>query len=193
MAIAILFLVTAAFSAAAQPLNWSDLEGHVIEADIHRDQVNRVRGRNIPIKVHQAWIVALGPGNTVESTMRATVRNPKGTRHAKPVGGVFTVGGPQPVKAHGGGEAMWTFAEGKLTFVRTLPAGAYRLELALARETGAFNCTATAALAREDGQGAIRMKSPFDETEVTVISGKLTASSCKITKKTERLGLPRPY
>ena len=72
--------------------------------------------------------------------------------------------------------------ESALTFVRTLPSGAYRVNIAFAHAADVPTCTVTGAFARENGRGPIQLISPFSGDRVTILSARQVASNCKVTR-----------
>ena len=161
----------------------SDLEGLVIEADIHREQEVRRQGGTRSVRIHQNWKLSVDADKTLEFTLNTTSRGPGGgTRTAEPNFGSFKLDESRKVTSRGGGEAVWKFADGTLTFIRTLPSGAFRVNYAFTRGPSGLTCTVTDAYARENGIGEIRMTSAFGG-EVTIISTKQLPSTCKVTRK----------
>ena len=161
----------------------SDLEGLVIEADIHREQEVRRQGGTRLVRIHQNWKLSVDADKTLEFTLNTTSRGPGGgTRTAEPNFGSFKLDESREVTSRGGGEAVWKFADGTLTFIRTLPSGAFRVNYAFTRGPSGLTCTVTDAYARENGIGEIRMTSAFGG-EVTIISTKQLPSTCKVTRK----------
>jgi hypothetical protein len=175
-------LLAVADAALSQSVTVDDLEGLVVEAAIDRDQTVRLRGRTFPVKVHQRWKLSVGTDKTVEFSMQPTARGPRGTRTAKASSGMFTLEEAVEVQSRGGGEAVWKFADGTLTFLRTFPSGAYRVSFAFARANGRLTCAADSAYARENGRGAIRLESPFGGGEVTIVRERQVSSRCTVSE-----------
>jgi hypothetical protein len=167
-------------------VKFSDLEGAVIDAVIDRDQIVRRNGQTFPVTIEQNWKISVEVPNRVEVTVRSTARGPRGTRQAEPNTGTFTLDQPRGVRSRGGGEALWTFAEGTLTFTRTFQSGAYRSHFAFANAAEGLTCTATGAFARERGKEEIRLESPFGGGMVSIVSAKQTSSSCKVLQPRSR-------
>jgi hypothetical protein len=169
-------------SAAAEPLTEAELEGIALQAEIGLDQTVRRQGRIGPAKITQRWKLTVEPDRTISFTLDSTARTPAGTRKAEPARGVFTLDEPRQLRNRGGGEGLWRFADGTLTFLRTLQAGAFRVSFALDRAGDRLTCKAEAAFARENGRGPIRFESPYTGDEITVVSGKQVSSSCKVSR-----------
>src|SRR5206468_1886406 len=133
-------------------------------------------------KIHQVWKISVGANKAIDVTMDSTARGPGGTRKAKQLVSSFDLDESRVVASRGGGEALWTFADGALTFVRTLPSGAYRVNIAFAHAADVPTCTVTGAFARENGRGPIQLISPFSGDRVTILSARQLASSCKVSR-----------
>jgi hypothetical protein len=169
-------------AAVGQAVTVDDLAGMVIEADIDRAQTVRRGGRTIPVTIHQRWRLSVDVDGTVAFTMRPSADTPRGRRTAKASSGVFTLDESREVPSRGGGEAVWKFTDGTLTFLRTFPSGAYRASFAFAREADRLTCTVDSAYARENGRGAIRLESPFGGGEVTILRSNQVSSRCTVSK-----------
>jgi hypothetical protein len=167
--------------AQSQPITFADLEGYAVAADLHREQQVRQEGRTNTIRIHQTWTYYVNEDRYIVMTLKTTVQTPQGRRTAKPNTGSFTLNEPLKMKSRGGGEAVFTFAGGVLTFIRTYPAGAYRANFAFSRTKTGFACSVTEALAREKGKD-VRMESPFGG-EITIVSSKSLSSTCTVTKR----------
>jgi hypothetical protein len=168
--------------ATAQPVTMDDLAGHVVVADIYRQQNVRRDGRTANIKVHQNWVFSINSEHAIALTLNTTADTPRGIRKAKPNLGTFTLGETLKVKSRGGGHAVWTFADGTLSFTRTFPAGAYRAHFAFVRGPSGLTCRVTEAFAREGGKGELKVESVFGG-EVTILNTKQLPSTCKVAKK----------
>jgi hypothetical protein len=169
--------------ALAQPVTLPDLEGSTVQADVHREQTIRRQGNLRSVRIHQGWRIVIRPNNVIENTVDTTADTPRGTRKAPQNSGTFTLEEPRPVASRGGGEAVWKFANETLTFIRTFSSGAYRVHFAFARSPSGLTCTVSEAFARLDGRGEIKLQSAFGDGEVTIVSAKQVASSCKVDKK----------
>jgi hypothetical protein len=176
------WLIALSIPAAGQDVVLSELEGARINANVHLNQVLRRDGRTGSVKLHQTWQLSVGAGKTIEVAQTAIFHGPRGTRKAQPISGTVALDEIRPVRSRGGGEGLWTFAYGVLTFVRTLQSGAFRITFEFARGSGGITCAATATFAREQsGSGPIRLESPFGG-QVTIISSKQQSSNCRISK-----------
>ena len=176
-------LVALSAPASAQEVTFSDLEGHIVEADIHREQSGRRQGQTKSARFHQNWKFSFNADKSIELTIAATRHGPDGASATKPTSRTFTLDEQRNVPGLGGGEGVWTFADGTLIYIRTLLSGAYRASFAFARGSAGLTCTVTEAWGREDGRGEIKIQSPYDGREVTIVSTKQLPSSCKVTRK----------
>jgi hypothetical protein len=182
LAMAGLFGLTLA--ATAEEVTIADLEGTALQAEIGLDQTVRREGRTVFVKVTQRWTLNVDPDRTVSFNMDADARTPLGTRKAEPARGTFTLDEPRQVPNRGGGQAVWKFADGTLTLLRTFPAGAYRVSFAFQRAADGLTCAVDAGYARENGRGPIRLQSPFGGGEVTIVHAKQVSSRCPVGKPT---------
>jgi hypothetical protein len=166
----------------AQPVTLADLEGIIVEANVRREQKVRRPVGPATVTIQQAWRLSIEAQQRVEFRIETTAQTPRGTRKAEPDANALTLEEPQAVGSRGGGEALFKFADETLTFIRTFPAGAYRLNFKFARGPAGLTCTVTEAFAREDGKGELKMKSAFGG-EVTVLSTRQLPSTCNVTAK----------
>jgi hypothetical protein len=177
------FLLDPAGSALAQsPLvDFADLEGHAVAADLHREQLIQREGRTVKVRFHQDWTLYVNDEHYIVMRIGTTAQTPRGTRKAKPNSGSFALDEPVKLKSRGGGEGMFKFADGVLTFMRTFPAGAYRAEFAFQRSGASLTCKVTEAFAREPGK-ELKLESPFGG-EITILNSKQLPSTCKVAKR----------
>ena len=175
-------IVVSAHAAHSQEVKLADVEGMTVATEITLDQLVEREGMKRSVKIHQVWKVSVGEKKAIDFTMDSTARGPGGTRKAKQIVASLDLDEPRQTASRGGGEALWTFADGALTFVRTLPSGAYRMHIAFARAPDGLTCTVTGAFARENGTGRIRLLSPFSGEWTTILSAKQVASSCKVSR-----------
>jgi hypothetical protein len=165
-------------SAVCEPVTFNDLAGLDITANMYRAQDIRREGRSISMKVDQRWQISVNGDNTIAMTVDTTFHTPQGTRKAPPNSGSFTLDEAREVRSRGGGKGAWAFANSALTFTRTFPSGAFRVNLELSRNGDEITCTAKEAFARE-GNKNIVVESPFGG-EVTILSAKQLSSDCSI-------------
>jgi hypothetical protein len=168
--------------ARSQDVKLADLEATTVTAEITLDQLIERDGMKSSVKTQQVWKISVGANKAIDFTMDSTARGPGGTRKAKQLVASVDLDESRVVGTRGGGEALWTFADGALTFVRTLPSGAYRMNIAFAHAAAGPTCAVTGAFARENGRGPIQLISPFSGDRVTILSAKQVASSCKVSR-----------
>src|SRR5262245_46040030 len=171
--------------ASGQAVTFADLDGHMIQARITREQTNQRDGKTFTVTVHQNWRVSIGPANKIEFSVRSIVQGPRRVRDTGPLSGSYTLDESREVGTQGGGDAAWTFADGALAFIRTYPAGARRLSFAFARGPDGLTCTATFAFAREDGSGPVRLKSRFSRRDAEILDARQASSTCRVTRTSE--------
>ena len=174
-------LLAVPFSAAAE-MEVSALGGIVVDAVVQRDQVVRREGNTVPVRMEQSWKFSVGEDRIIDMKVETTAHSSRGARKAPANSGLFRLEEARDVSSRGGGQAVWTFSDGTLSFIRTFPSGAFRIHFAFADGPGGLTCTATEAFAREDGKREIELESPFGG-RVAVVSTKQVASSCKVTRK----------
>src|SRR5262249_19632454 len=177
------YLVLSSHAARCQEIKFADLEGTTVATEITFDQMIRRDAMKFATKLTQVWKISPGENKAVDFTMDSTARGAFGTRKAKQLVGSFELDESRSVANRGGGDVLWTFADGTLTFVRTLPSGAYRMHIAFAHGPDGPTCTVTGAFARENGTGPIQLISPFNGDRITILSAKQVASSCKVGRK----------
>ena len=176
----------AATSQAVTPgaVTFDQLEGFIVEANIVRDQLTQRDGRQVPQQAHTSWRLVIGPGLSIQSTVNATFHNPHGQSKAEPVTGSFILDQSRHVGSRGGGQGMWHFEEGTLTFTRTFEQGAFRIKFAFSRKDEGLSCQASESFARENGTGPIAMRSAIDGQPVTIVRAKQISSNCRVFKGT---------
>ena len=176
----------AATSQAVTPgaVTFDQLEGFIIEANIVRDQLTQRDGRQVPQQAHTNWRVVIGPGLSIQSTVNATFHNPHGQSKADPLTGSFILDQSRHVGSRGGGQGVWHFEEGTLTFTRTFEQGAFRIKFAFSRKDEGLSCQASESFARENGTGPIAMQSAINGQPITMIRAKQISSNCRVFKGT---------
>src|SRR5262245_17046036 len=70
-----------------QQLNYSDLEGMVVDAKFTRDQVHRRDGQTISVQMVGTWKIVLGGQQQGDFTYTVSARTARGDRQAKPISG----------------------------------------------------------------------------------------------------------
>ena len=169
--------------ACGQAVTFADLDGHVIEARFVREQENRRDGKTFSVTVRQNWMVSIGPEKAITFTVRSRVQGPRRVRDMGPLSGSYTLDETREVETQGGGNAIWTFADETLTFIRTYRAGARRITFAFERGPDGLTCTAGFAFAREDGSGPLRLKGLASGRDTEIVQARLVSSTCRVAKK----------
>ena len=174
---------TARTQAAATPgsVTFGELEGFIIEANIVRDQLTQRDGRQVPQQAHISRKIVIGPEVSIQSTVNVTFYNPHGQRKAEPRTGSFILDQSRHVGSRGGGQGVWHFEEGTLTFTRTFEQGAFRIKFAFSRKDEGLSCQASESFARENGTGPIAMQSANGQP-ITMIRAKQISSNCRVFK-----------
>jgi hypothetical protein len=169
--------------AHGEEMKFSELEGWSLNARFRRAQTIQADGKRFAASVDGVWHLTFGPDNGIEFEFNAVGHSPRGSRKAKPIAGTHTLDQPLKTGTRGGGDVIWRFADNTLTFVRTLPSGAFRTQFAFARASDGLTCAFNDAFARETGKGPVRLISPFNGRPVTILSAKVTSSTCKMSRK----------
>ena len=175
-------LVSAQAPSDGEGVILADLQSAVVELSVVRDQVILNEGRKVATQLRSDVKFSVR-GNRVEGTLDTTTKSPKGTRRGDTKKFIEVIEVPNDTKNFGPGSLVWFFKEGKLIELRVFErGGAFRREVSFARSPKGLTCTATEAFARENGTGAIKLKSGVDGAQITVVSSKQVSSTCRIAK-----------
>lgn len=167
----------------AQTVRFADLEGAVVHASVTYHQQRRAGGREIGGQVRHEWRFVLGPAGRIQYESTITAFFPRGSRSSAPNTGTARIGRPGETRSHGGGDGLWVFENGTLTFLRTFrDEGGYKRSIQFRRSGTGFGCTIRTAFAREGGRGAIRFTSPVDGASVEILEARPLSSSCRVTR-----------
>ncbi|MET0631483.1 MAG: hypothetical protein ABWY47_17655 [Xanthobacteraceae bacterium] len=175
-----LLLLTISAPAWGQAVTFAELDGSLIEAHIVRQQVIRREAKEFPVRIENNLQLVIGPGDKIQQTVTATSHTPRGIKRGETRTSLHTLERPREVRSQGGGNALYVFLDGTLTFLRTYKGGAYRRAFAFGRGKEGLTCAVTEAFAREDGVGAISLDSFVDGVPTIVVSSKPLSSSCRI-------------
>ena len=168
----------------AQPVTLADLDGVTIETTMVYEQVGRKNGTVIATRLQDDRRITVGPADTLQSSTVHTVTGPWGTKvfPTSGSGSTFTLNKPKQISGLGGGDAVWIFANGTLTFLRTYRSGGFKTEIIFRRGGSGLTCNIRSPFARENGTGAIEMTSLGGGTW-ELISSRVLSSSCRVTKR----------
>src|SRR5215471_18782141 len=128
----VLCLIVLSSAAVGEEVKLSDLEGMRVDAKFTRHQVVRRAGREFPVTIEGSWKIEIKPDRQLDVIFNATAHTPRGKRQAEPTINTVTLDETRETQIRGRGKRIWTFADGTLTFTRTFPAGAYRINFAFA-------------------------------------------------------------
>jgi hypothetical protein len=181
--------VPAPFAWAQQPVTTADLVGTVMKVSVTNDRILRRDGRQFPNRYQLDWTIEFVSQDTIRPTFVGTSYSPRRTTKT-PLegGGLVRLRVPNETRSRGGGEQMWTFDPGILTYLRTYEGGAMQATFAVTRSDVGFACTARASLVKETGVPTIVMRSFEDNSKIEIIRSKQSASSCSISKPTSGEG-----
>ncbi len=175
-----LLLLTISAPAWGQAVTFADLDGALIETFVVRQQVIRRDGRDLPIRIETNLQLLIGPGDRIQQTVTPTSHTPRGPKPGETRTSLHTLERPREVRSQGGGNALFVFLEGTLTFLRTYKGGAFKRMIAFARDKEGLTCTVSETFAREDGVGTIYLDSFVDGVSVIVVSYKQLSSRCRV-------------
>jgi hypothetical protein len=170
-----------ASSALAQGITLADIDGASIETTVVYDQVGRKDGAVMSSRLRDDRKITIGPGDTLQHSIVHTVTGPRGTRVFPTPSGTFTLNKPREVHSLGEGHAIWVFANGTLTFLRTYRSGGYKTEITFHRNSAGLTCSIRSPFARENGTGDIEMTSLAGGTW-QLISSRVLSTSCRVAK-----------
>jgi hypothetical protein len=85
------------------------------------------------------------------------------------------------------GDAVWTFADGTLTFLRANKiTGAFRRDIIFARTDTGLKCSARDTIVREKGAGDIVTYSVIDGRPTTIVREEQISSNCRVSQQNEQ-------
>jgi hypothetical protein len=128
---------------AQQPVSFADLQGAVIHTRVLFQQEGLSNGQPFQNQAEAVSTITIDSTNTLTNTVVSTAYNPRGIRTSPPRSGSFTLGQPREISSAGGGNAMWSFQDGKLVNIRSFKAGAYRARFHSAAAPTAFDAHCT--------------------------------------------------
>lgn len=181
-------LTTAALSLGAvalraqEAVSLQELEGRRVSATIVKAQIVRREGRDIPTRHTNNLSIAFGPDGRLVVNNKNTIHGPKGERPGENVTETLVVETPGRTQGRGGGAGLYVFENGTLTRMRTYASGAFMRKIEFKRTPKGLACTATEVHARENGTGAIRLKSSTDGQMVTIVSSRQISSRCEVAR-----------
>ena len=168
----------------AQPsVSFADLQGAVIHTRVLFQQEGLSNGQPFQNQAEAVSTITIDSTNTLTNTVVSTAYNPRGIRTSPPRTGSFTLGQPREVSSAGGGNAMWSFQDGKLINIRSFKAGAYRGTISFSRGAEGLRCTLHAAYAREAGIADWNWISPISGTDIRMKSIRPISSDCQAAKR----------
>jgi hypothetical protein len=179
-----LLLVAGADAVAGdQAVTFPDLDGGVIVLRVLRQQRIVRQGREFSHQFQSDWKIEIGPEDRILLTFTPTAYTPQGTRTGKSNYGYFKLDQSRQVTTSGGGEGIWQFDQGKLTFFRTFRGGGLKLVVSLSGGTNGLACTVAETFMREEGVRGIVLESAIDGVPATVLSAKQISGDCRFTKQ----------
>jgi hypothetical protein len=166
---------------AQQSVAAADLTGTVMTVSVTNDRTMRRDGRQFPDKYKTDWTIEFVSQDAIRPTFVGTAYSPKSTSKTPVEGGrLITLGVSKETRSRGGGNFVWLFEAGALTYLRTYEGGAMNATFAVTRTDAGFACTAKVSWPKETGVPTIVLRSFVDNSWVEIISAKQSASSCTI-------------
>src|SRR5436190_14585631 len=128
----------------AQAVTAADLVGIVMKVSVTNDRVIRREGQEFLNKYQTDWTINFVSDNTIRPFFIGTDYNPRSISKSPVEGGRLVVLGQQTeTRSRGGGQLIWAFDAGALTYLRTYEAGAMKATFPVSRRGADFSCTAS--------------------------------------------------
>jgi hypothetical protein len=154
----------------------------VIETSVAFERTGRLpNGMTDSNRMRIDHVITIGPGDTLQDTTETTITGAAGTK-ALHSSGTFTINKPREVHNFGGGHAIWIFADGQLTLLRTFISGGRKTEITFRRTNAGLSCNIRAPDARENGTGDIALGG-YSGQAYQIISSRQASASCRVTKR----------
>jgi hypothetical protein len=176
-----LFFATNTSLTYAADVTLADLDGAIIETTSIHDQVGVLNGMRSPNRLAEERKITIGPGPTLQNAITDTISSERGTKVVQ-FSGAFTINKPREIGSHGGGHGVYLFANGTLTFLRTLRSGGFKSEITFHRSSAGLTCSIRSPFARENGTGEVEM-SAASGGSWKLVSSKQISSSCRVTRR----------
>jgi hypothetical protein len=158
----------------------SDLVGAVMQVSVTSERVMRRDGRQFPSRYQTDWTIEFISEDTIRVTFLGTDTGPRGINKSPLEGGTVNLGSPNKTVTRGGGDQVWLFSDGALSYLRTYEGGGMKGTFSVTRTGETFVCNANVSWPREVGVPTIVMRSFVDNAKIEIISAKQSTSSCKI-------------
>jgi hypothetical protein len=169
-----------ATSAYGAGLTLKELDRVQVEITVVVDRQIQFNGPRLSDRVSNNWRLKID-GTSLNSDFFSIVTGRNGT-HANPHhAGAFAIGKPHSIRYLGSGDGLWIFEDGKLVWLRVYRQGAFKLVVTFNRGAGGLTCAVGASFPRENGIGTIEFQTEERGRDITVISAKTVASSCRVT------------
>jgi hypothetical protein len=178
--IALFFAANTSLTYAAD-VTLADLDGAIIETTSIHDQVGLLNGMRSPNRLAEQRQITIGPGATLQNAITDTISSERGTKVVQ-FSGTFTINKPREIGSHGGGHGVYLFANGTLTFLRTLQSGGFKSEITFHRSGAGLTCSIRSPFARENGTGEVEM-SAASGGSWKLVSSKQISSTCRVTRR----------
>jgi hypothetical protein len=170
IALAMAWTAPAAWS---QEVAFADLDGVVIEIRVVVQEIVAEEGTAYDGSIERNVKIEIGPGDRIVSTYQGTWHGAHGAKKGTILRSERKLEQPGDHKAYGGGDVVWTFKDGTLSWLQVYKMG------------GGFKRT----IAFERGPKGIR-RIAFESTtgtggKVEIVSEKQISSSCSVRAKSQ--------
>jgi hypothetical protein len=164
---------------SSQPVALTEIEGAKIHAKLVTEMLVQREGRQGQVTQEVDWQIYMEPERKISFSFRPTAHTPRGTRVGHIRATTSKLDEPWYTE---NGEAVWSFKDGELTFVRSYKDGGVRTIISFGHDEQNLTCFASSAFARERGKTGLVLNSPIDGALVTILSSKQVSSSCSVAR-----------
>jgi len=160
-------------------IGFQDLHGSTVVAGVTHEQRIRREGREYTAIYEREWKLIIGPDETLQITFTPTSHAPRRMR-GETTTSVVKLGELRQVRGAGGpGQAIWSFRDGALVFLRTYKVGAGRMTIEFSRGGDGLACTANFVLAYEDAKPFISLET-IDGKPAFLVGDKKLSAHCRV-------------
>jgi hypothetical protein len=182
IALAMAWTAPAAWS---EEVAFADLDGVVIEIRVVVQETVAEKGIAYDGSTERNVKIEIGPGDRIVSTYQGTWHGARGARTGRILRSERKLEQPGDHKAYGGGDVVWTFRDGTLTWLQVYKmGGGFKRTIAFERGPKGITCTVADSYVRENGTGRIAFESTTGTGgKVEIVSEKQISSSCSVRAK----------
>jgi hypothetical protein len=168
-----------------QEVAFADLNGVVIELRVVAHETVAEKGSTYEGSIERNVKIEIGPGERIVNTYQGTWHGAGGARKGIILRSERTLERPGSHTAYGGGDAVWTFKDGALTWLQVYKmGGGFKRTIAFERGPKGITCTVADSYVRENGVGRIVFESTTgNRGKVEIINEKQLSSRCSVRAK----------